>query len=350
MERKLEYTVTAQDVPGSVETILRKRLGLSKHQISSAKYRPGGICLGDRQVRVTEKISQGDRIQVLLEEEEIGSGPVEAVWGQVEILYEDDDLAAVNKPPGVALHPAHGHWRDTLANYLQYYYESRNQQVKIRAIGRLDRDTSGVVLFGKNQVAAARLWGATGRAGQNSGADPRSLAARPVTKEYWALARGRLEQKQGRIELPIRKKPGALNEMEVCAQGSTMGRPAITNYQVMEEYKDASLVRLCLETGRTHQIRVHMAALGHPLLGDPIYGADIYREGVYREGVYREGVYREGIYEDSSHGEDHLRIGRAALHCRGAEVIHPFTGERLKIEAPLPEDMEKLLRWLRADW
>ncbi len=318
MEKKLEYTVTREDVPGNINDILKKRLGLSGHQISSAKYRRGGISRNGSRARISEAVSPGDRIEVLLEEAGTVSERLEAVPGPVEILYEDPDLAVVNKPPGLVLHPAHGHWRDTLANYMQYYYESQNLRVKIRAVGRLDRDTSGIVLFAKNQVAAARLWGREG--GTDRSEDKREDKSedkskgkqkdgRPVEKEYWALAEGHLEQKQGRIELPLGKKSGALNQMEVREGGYT----AVTNYRVLEEYPEMSLVSLKLETGRTHQIRVHMAALGHPLLGDRLYG---------------------GSCE---------RIERAALHCRSVTISQPFTGEELRIQAPLPADMKRLI-------
>lgn len=292
MEKRVEYTVAVSDLPGRVEDILRKKIGLTPHQIRSARYRQEGICLNGVRVRTAEKVREGDRLQVLLEERETGSQDLETVCGPLEILYEDEDLAAVNKPAGTAVHPAHGHWKDTLANYLRYYYESRQLQVKIRAIGRLDLETSGIVVFAKNQAAAARLW-QPGR----------------VEKEYWALAEGHLEKERGRIELPLGKKEGALNQMEARADGL----PAVTDYQVLERRDGADLVSLRLKTGRTHQIRVHMAALGHPLLGDGIYGGDT------------------------------GKIGRAALHCRRARVIQPFTGRSLEIEAPLPEDMKKLL-------
>ena len=203
MEKRVEYTVAASDLPGRVEDILRKRIGLTPHQIRGARYRQEGICLNGVRVRTAEKVREGDRLQVLLEERETGSRDLEAVCGPLEILYEDEDLAAVNKPSGTAVHPAHGHWKDTLANYLRYEYESRQLQVKIRAIGRLDLETSGIVVFAKNQAAAARLW-QPGR----------------VEKEYWALAEGHLEKERGRIELPLGKKEGPESD------GSAGRRPA----------------------------------------------------------------------------------------------------------------------------
>lgn len=304
MERKLSYQIKNSDLPCQVRRILRIRLGLSDHQIRSAKFRPGGICVNQLPARVNTPLREGDVLEVLLEQKGEKPRRLEAVFTPPDILYEDTDLLAVNKPAGVPLHPAHGHYRDTLANQIAGYYEVQGIFTQVRAIGRLDKDTSGAVLFAKNQVAAARLW-ENGR----------------IQKEYLALAAGHLAKKQGYIEKPIGKKAGSLNEMEL----SENGKYARTNYKVLEEFRDTSLVSLTLETGRTHQIRIHMASLGHPLAGDPIYGG------------CRDGEAGEG-----------MQIRRAALHCGRIALQQPFSGEELEIQAPLPEDMQTAIQYLRG--
>lgn len=290
MEKKLQYTVRAEELPCTVGTLLRKGLGLTKHQIRSAKFRTGGICVNGISARVNTALKAGDILEVLLERASDCSGTIEATEEKLEILYEDEDLILINKKAGVAVHPGHGHYRDTVANYLLYYFGQKRENVTIRAVGRLDKDTSGIVVFAKNKVAASRLTGDN------------------LKKEYVALIRGHLTKIEGCIELPIGKKKDALNQMEV----SETGRFARTYYRVLEEYEGSSLVRLWLDTGRTHQIRVHMAAIGHPLLGDPIYGGD----------------------------SQNTVLWRAALHCEQVEMKQPFTGEKIHCTAPLAEDMK----------
>lgn len=299
MEKKVSYVVQEEDVPCTVKFLLKHKIGLSESQIKSAKFRPFGIRINGVQARVTDEAKTGSLLEVLLEGEEDCGQKMEATFGVLDILYEDEDLIVINKAAGVAIHPAHGHYEDTLANHLLYYFEQQKKKVTVRAVGRLDKDTSGIVIFAKNKVAAARI-------------------KESFSKEYVALVCGHLLNKCGCIELPIAKKTGELNKMEISENGNF----ARTHYQVLEEYESCSLVRVWLDTGRTHQIRVHMCALGHPLVGDAIYG---------------DGSEAAGLQDKK------IRIARAALHCRRAELIHPFTGERICIEAPLPEDLRKAI-------
>lgn len=343
MEKKLSHTVSVEEIQCAGETmkgctaeqILAKKLGLTKHQIKSAKFRPGGICVNGQQARITQQLKAGDEITVLLEEEKTSSAHLEAVPGPVDILYEDEDVIAVNKPAGLPVHPAHGHYRDTLANYLMYYFEQKGKRVCIRAVGRLDKDTSGIVVFAKNQVAAARL--SEGHA---------------VKKEYRALVRGHLNPMEGSIVKPIGKKRNTLNEMEI----SEKGKYAKTNYRVLRVLEDYSLVSLKLETGRTHQIRVHMAALGNPLLGDPIYGGADSGERKVSEKEVRTGEHaleqaeKAGGYtleqaeKEGGYALAQEELRRAALHCHRVVLRQPFSGETVEIEAALPEDMAAFLQ------
>lgn len=292
MERWLSYQVKKEDEPASVGQILKRKLGMTSGQISRAKFRKPGIVVNGQQARVTEAVRAGDRVRVCVEAAHEESGHLVGAPGCVEILYEDEDLAVVNKPAGTAVHPSHGHYKDTLANQLVEHYRSRGLGLCVRAVGRLDKDSSGAVLFAKNRVAAARL--------SEKGS---------VEKEYAALVQGHLISKDGCVDMPVKRVEGELNRMQVCRTEKD-AKDAVTFYRVVEEYEDASLVRLHLLTGRTHQIRVHMAYLGHPLLGDGIYGR----------------------------GMDPV-LKRAALHCRSMTIRHPFTKETIRVEAPLSEDM-----------
>jgi 23S rRNA pseudouridine1911/1915/1917 synthase len=209
-----------------------------------------------------------------------------------KILFEDEDLLIVDKPSGMVSHPAHGHYRDTAANMAAAYLNGKGEGGPIRLAGRLDRETSGILVFAKNQVAASRL------AGQREKGTFR--------KVYLALASGRMESSGGIIRMPIRKAPGQLMKMETC---ETDGMNAVTRFRLLRQEKDYSVLALQIETGRTHQIRVHLAWAGHPLLGDRLYGC----------------------------GDD--RIGRAALHAWKLYFCHPFTGEKIQLEAEVPADM-----------
>lgn len=262
MERILTQTVKTEDAGKTVGAFLKERLGFTKAQISSLKFRKKGICLNGQKVRVTETLAKDDELTLCLEEEcdDRVSAHLESCEYPLTVLYEDTDVICVWKPAGVVVHPAGGHYRDSMSNYLKAYFEKRGQKVRMRSIGRLDQDASGILVFAKNQTAAARLW------------EQRENGT--FTKEYLALCEGRFpleafEQEQT-VELPLERAD--MYKMTV----SLNGKSACTYYQAVQETPDfTTLVRLHLQTGRMHQIRVHMSAIGHPLVGDPIYGNGI---------------------------------------------------------------------------
>lgn len=280
----MQYPVTEEVFGKTVGEVLRKSLFLTKKQVSRAKFLPGGITLNGIQVRVSHKFTQPGMLEVLLEPDSYCFAQLLPSEGNLEILYEDEDVMVVNKPSGMVCHPSHGHYADTLANFAAGYCQSHGEGSVIRIVGRLDKDTSGAVVFAKNRVAAQRL------AIQRTGGI--------FQKTYLAFAEGILEEKQGEITLPIRKCPGSLMKMQTHPEGAK----ACTGYRVIEEGGNMSVILCKLKTGRTHQIRVHMAGIGHPILGDSLYG----------------------------NPESAPRLG---LHAWKVEFMQPFTGVQVAVIA-----------------
>ena len=285
-------TVTAEE---SIQLydFLRVRVGLTRRQISQLKYREQGIRVNGERRYVTWQLVPGDRVAVALEGVPLDPKPIVLNPSPIEVLYEDEDLIAVNKPAGVATHPAGMHQDDTLVNMLMYYFHQKGESLRVRPAGRLDLTTSGVILFSKNQAAAGRL--------------VKQRERKQLRKEYIAAVTGRVTQEEGDITLPIRRDPENVCRVIISPEGKN----AHTHYRVLaaDEKGRWSLLRLVLATGRMHQIRVHMSAIGHPLLGDRMYG-----------------------------GSTEF-IERAALHAAAMTFLQPFTGAPLTVEAPLPPDM-----------
>lgn len=210
----------------------------------------------------------------------------------LDIVYEDEWLLIVNKLAGIAVHPSQLHYEDSLSNGIKYYFDTIGLKKKIRPVNRLDRNTSGLVVFAKCEYIQECLI--------------KQMENKQFKKEYLALVSGKLDKQKGTIDLPIARKENSI--IERCI--SENGQKSITHYEVLKEFEDYSLVKCYLETGRTHQIRVHMKALGHPLLGDDLYGGSTYF------------------------------ISRQALHCNHLEFIHPITKIVINLNAALPKDMQ----------
>lgn len=295
------WTIQAEK-QGSVQQILKQQAGFTKKEISRAKFLPDGIRKNGIRCRVTETVVPGDLVEIQLEEE---AQPFEKLIGKTEvldILYEDQDLLAVNKPAGLVTHPQGGHYEDTLANQVQGYYAGKKESHIIRPVGRLDKDTSGIVIFAKNKTAAARL-----QRQRERGEFQKTYLAVTETgrqkqtaeeKEIWTL-----------IDRPMAQDPENHLRMILIPYG----KPARTWYRILWEGKTRQLLALRLETGRTHQIRLHMASCGTPLLGDPLYGGD------------------------------QTQINRSALHAWQTTLRQPYTGAPIHLTAPIPEDIQQLL-------
>ncbi|HEX5363051.1 MAG TPA: 23S rRNA pseudouridine(1911/1915/1917) synthase RluD [Gallionella sp.] len=228
----------------------------------------------------------------------------------LDIVYEDDALLVINKPVGLVVHPGSGNWEGTLLNALLHHAPQLEGVPRAGIVHRLDKDTSGLLVVAKTLTAQTNL--------------VRQLQARSVKREYLALAWGEL-RRAGRVDEPIGRHPTQRVKMAVVEDG----KPAVTHYQIEERFPSCTLLRCRLETGRTHQIRVHLAFEGHPLVGD----------SVYMKGVQKCAPELRELL----HG-----FPRQALHATRLALEHPETGEMMEWEAPLPEDMQQLLQQLRA--
>ena len=301
----LNYKIVESDVNKTVKEIIYVRLNLSSRLIRKLKM-CGNITVNQNPVNINYIPSLGSVVQVdleVVESDEIVPQP-----GQLDILYEDDAFLAVNKPADLVVHPCSYHPDNTLANYVKYYL---NNSKKIRPINRIDRNTTGIVLFAKNEYIQESF---------------KNLQVKPQ-KDYIAIVYGTFDKKNGTISLPIARNPNSLIEREVNFES---GKEAVTKYEVLAEKNIEnvgyiSIVKLSLETGRTHQIRVHMSYLGHNLLGDDLYGSG-----------EKDTIMRE-FYEDFS-------MNRQALHAYRLCFEHPITRKNIEIIAPLPDDMRKIVK------
>jgi len=303
--RVLTYTAGPSDPDLFVRDVIKHRFRLVAHDVARAKYRTDrGITVNGEVSLVNRRLHPGDVLEVRLAYEyPEHTVPAE---GPLSILYEDEDLICLNKPAGVVVHPSHGHFSDSLGNYLAHYFLSKKEPHEIRSVGRLDKDTSGVIIFAKSRTATAILAGQTGEEG--------------CAKEYLALAAGTFAEKKGSVEAPISREYEDKIRRAVREDGSY----AFSHYRVLRQYDKYALLSLTIDTGRTHQIRVHMAHIGHPLLGDPIYGNAAASGCPSGEAAARE-------------------LTRAALHAYRVSFRQPFTGDLFEITAPLPPDMAAFL-------
>ncbi len=327
MERKLQYVATSADSGRTVKDILRHHFKLSVRQISRAKFLKGGILVNKEEVTVRRILRGGDLLTVTLEDKEAGSDQLLPQPGVLDLRYEDDDLLLVNKPAGLVVHPSPGHYADSLANILVWHYGQKDEHIVVRPVGRLDRETSGLIYIAKNKAAVRSM--------------ELQRTAGEMERHYLALVHGCPEDEVGIIEEPIGPDPDGWMKQRVMPGGA----PAKTAYRVREKFDGYSLVELRLYTGRTHQIRVHMAWLGHPLLGDSMYGRvessvqDRKRHDRMERPNGRENLRGEG----SETAGTEFGMTRTALHSWKLLCTQPFTGEQIKFICELPEDMRQLV-------
>ena len=309
----LRVTV-AEDLAGrTVLDCLRRELRLPAHRIGSLKFRPDGIRVNGARCRVSQVLKAGDVLELRLKTAGGTALSHGSFAAQPDVLYEDEALLIVSKPAGQPCHPSRGHYDDTLANQVAAYAAGRGEHWTPRLIGRLDMDTSGCVIFAKSAEAAALL-APRGKHGPEA----------PVRKRYLALAKGPFPAPSGTVDLPI--APDALHPGRMCAlpHPSTQGKSAVTHYETLKTFETAgcTLLSVTIEHGRTHQIRVHMAAIGHALVGDALYGGA------------KAVQLPQACLVSFSH---------AMLHCAEVTVRHPFSGACITAATPAPAEWDPFL-------
>lgn len=292
---KIEINIRQSGI--SVKEILYKELGLSHAQVTKLKKDESGILLSSKRVFVTERVKEGDILELALEDREEnlneGIAPVEL---PIDIIYEDEYIVCVNKASGMPTHPSHSHHDDTLANALCFYYQNKGRPFVFRAVNRLDADTSGIVLIAKDRTTAFKLG--------------KALQRGEFKKEYYAVLEGVPEQKKGSIETYIRRKEDSII-FRINACEGIESEYAKTLYDTIFVRDGHALVRARPLTGRTHQLRVHFLHIGHPIMGDSLYAkAD----------------------------------KRLMLHAYSLEFVHPVTAETMTVEARMPKDFEYYMK------
>jgi 23S rRNA pseudouridine1911/1915/1917 synthase len=278
----------------------------------------GGALIGGNRSKPAYRIRAGDRITVVLPEVPREAPRPENI--PLAVLYEDEDLVVVNKPPGMVVHPARGHWSGTLASALQFHFgpslSTTGGPTRPGIIHRLDRDTSGVILVARTDQSHGKL--------------ARQFEERTIQKEYFALVAGRPDRDRDIIDRSIGVHPTQRDKMAILQHADA--RSAQTFYEVVERFEGFAAMRVLPKTGRTHQIRVHLAHVGCPVLCDRAYGG-------------RALLTRGEIRRDPS--DTTVLLERQALHARRLRFRHPRTGELMEVEAPPPEDMAGVLEELR---
>lgn len=277
----------------TVKQILKEEFEISDRLLLKLKNTQN-IFINNTKTPVNTVLQKMDTLQISLDTKEDNSNIVPTNI-PLSILYEDDSMLILDKPAGIAVHPSFSHYDTSLSNGVRYYFDTIGLKKKIRPVNRLDKDTSGIVIFAKNEYIQECL--------------AKQMKQHQFKKQYIALVEGKLKQRATKLTFPIARKTSSIIERCVASTGET----AITRYYVIREWETMSLLSISLETGKTHQIRVHMAHIGHPIVGDTLYGT-----------------------ESKS-------ISRQALHACKVDFIHPITKQKMSIESPIPNDMEKII-------
>lgn len=301
----MEYTVKREDEGKTVKALVTELLHPSAKLLRSIKYRPDGILLCGQRVTVRATVHEGDVLALTLDDEGYDRSP-EPIDLPISVLYEDEQLVVPSKSGNMPTHPSHDHHFDTVANALAYRYRQSGTPFVFRPVNRLDRETSGLLLVARDRLACGRLNAA--------------MQAGEIKKTYLAVLCDEALPEVGEIDLPLHRSAASIIVREVCRSDAPDAEPSLTRYRVLARSQGCCLVEASPITGRTHQLRVHFAALGAPILGDSLYGSP------------------------------DARIGRQALHAWSLSFPHPSSGERMTLIAPLPQDMETLIRGLFPTW
>ena len=291
MERVLEYNISQVDSGKLIKDFLQEQ-GFSRQNLVELKKIPESILLNDVWEYVTCKLAEGDTLRIQIKEEE-SSEKIPPVELPFPVVYEDEDIVVVNKPADMPIHPSLNNYENTLGNAAAYYFEKQGKSFVFRCINRLDRDTTGLTILAKHMVSCSML--------QND------MVERKISREYLAIVEGNFEKADGIVNAPIGRKEGSTIERMVDYEN---GERAVTHYRILEQKENVAMVALKLETGRTHQIRVHMTSIGHPLIGDFLYNPN------------------------------NKQMSRQALHAWHLSFVHPITKEWMELEASIPKDMK----------
>lgn len=294
IKRTIEYNISTEYKGMKVSSFL-KNLGYPEKILTILRKRDGNLTINNEIIHMNYKLltSHDKETLVIHIYEEESSENIVPVNMPIDIIYEDDDILVINKPASMPIHPSLNNYDNSLANAVAYYFQEKGEPFTFRCINRLDKDTTGLTILAKHYLAAGIL--------------SKSMQERKIKREYTAIVEGRFDNISGTINLPIGRDNSSMITRKIDYEN---GEKAITNYLVTNylEKKNLSIVKLVLETGRTHQIRVHMKAVGHPLIGDYLYNPN------------------SNI------------LSRQALHAGHIEFIHPITNDKMSLAAPFPDD------------
>lgn len=300
---EIELIIVVEEMDGErLDAMVAEQVEQLSRSVVKSLINDGQVLVNGARQKASYHVREGDEITIEIPQPQVLELNPRDI--PLEIIYQDEDLAVINKPKGLVVHPAHGNWDYTLVNALLFHIKDLsgiNGQIRPGIVHRLDKDTSGVMVVAKNDAAH------------------RSLAAQikehSIKREYIALVHGIIKENLGTIDAPIGRSKTDRKKMAVIADG----RPAVSKYQVLERYHNYSLVKVELLTGRTHQIRVHFAYIKHSVVGDPLYGS----------------------------GKKHFNLDSQALHAHLLGFVHPLTGNYLEFTSPLPEYFQEILVSLR---
>ena len=307
MEKEYDIIVKPDTARERLDIFLCKEIGLSRSQTDKL-IRAGLVMLNNGKAKPGYRVRQDDRIIVKVPSaKEITAKPEDI---PLNIIYEDNDIIVINKPPGIVVHPAAGNAEGTLVNALLHHCRDLSGiggNIRPGVVHRLDKDTSGLIVFAKTNEAHLNL--------------SQQIKDREVKKTYLAIVHGRMKKDSGIIDAPLGRHPVHRKKMAVISSANLKKREALTHYRIVKRYKGYTLVELDLKTGRTHQIRVHLSHIGYPVVGDRTY----------------------------SRKKDDVGVSRQMLHASRLGFNHPITGRYMEFEAEIPGDMEKILKALVED-
>ena len=296
MDRVLEYEIPSEYDGANITTVLKQHFKISTNLIKDLKKYKEGIQVNGEHKRVVDFVAKGDILKITIRD--TASENIVPTDIPLDIVYEDEDVLVINKLPNMPTHPSMGNYENSLANGVMYYYKSKGEERVFRAVNRLDKDTSGLMAVAKNSYIHARLG--------------EEIQKKELKRKYMCIVCGDVER-DGTVDAPIRRADGSVINRIVAPDGQR----AVTHYRVIKRYGEYTLLEMKLETGRTHQIRVHMAYIGHPLVGDWLYGT-----------------------------ENHNIAKRQMLHSCYLCFTHPITGQIMDFKDEMAEDMRAFIEKL----